>query len=353
MEKIVLALSGGVDSAVAVHLLQQQGYDVYGYTFVNGRDEAKRKSIIEDAAAVAAHFGIPHEIEDLTEDFEKTVISYFSDSYFQAKTPNPCVFCNRAMKFPKLLAYADRLGIEKVATGHYVQMKEGRICRAEDRKKDQSYVLCLLPEEFYPRFVFPLGAYHKPQIRRIAEELNLPVAHKEDSQEICFIPDDDYKAFLTDRFPEGFRDGDFLDTEGNPLGRHKGLPFYTIGQRRGIGIAFGSPKYVVRLDAENNAVVIGDKEDLMTRTFRVKNANLVDRPEEAFSCTVKIRYLSDPVPAEVRPLGEGRCEVILEEPQKSVTPGQYAVFYRGDILLGGGEIEDPSLSCSSGSERNR
>lgn len=353
MEKIVLALSGGVDSAVAVHLLQRQGYDVYGYTFVTGNDEEKRKSITEDAAAVAAHFGIPHEIEDLAEEFESTVVSYFADSYFAAKTPNPCVFCNRAMKFPKLLAYADRLGIEKVATGHYVRMKESRIYRAKDRKKDQSYVLCLLPEELYPRFIFPLGDYEKPQIRRIAEELTLPVAHKEDSQEICFIPDDDYKAFLTSCFPHRFRPGDFLDIRGNVLGRHKGLPFYTIGQRRGIGLAFGTPKYVVRLDSEKNAVVIGDKEDLMTRTFRVKNVNLIDRPEKAFSCTVKIRYLGDPVPAEVRPCGEGRCEVILEEPQKSVTPGQYAVFYRGDLLLGGGEIEDPSLSCSSGSDRNR
>ncbi|MGM9567930.1 MAG: tRNA 2-thiouridine(34) synthase MnmA [Clostridia bacterium] len=344
MEKIVLALSGGVDSAVAVHLLQRQGYDVYGYTFLTGNDEEKRKSIAEDAAAVAAHFGIPHEIEDLAEEFESTVISYFADSYFAAKTPNPCVFCNRAMKFPKLLAYADRMGIDKVATGHYVRMKERRIFRAEDRKKDQSYVLCLLPEELYPRLVFPLGSYEKPQIRRIAEELNLPVAHKEDSQEICFIPNDDYKAFLTSHFPGRFRPGDFLDTGGKALGRHKGLPFYTIGQRRGIGLAFGTPKYVVRLDGKNNAVVIGDKEDLMTRVFRVKDINLVDCPKGAFSCTVKIRYLSDPVPAEVRPCGDGRCEVILEEPQKSVTPGQYAVFYQGDLLLGGGEIEDLPLS---------
>lgn len=339
MEKIVLALSGGVDSAVSVHLLQQQGYEVYGYTFVTGRDEAKRKSIMDDAAAVAAHFGIPHCIEDLADEFQSTVVSYFADSYFEAKTPNPCVYCNNAMKFPKLLAYADRLGIEKVATGHYVQLKEGRILRAKDKRKDQSYVLCLLPETLYPRLVFPLGDYEKLWIRRIAEELKLPVAHKEDSQEICFVPNDDYKVFLTDSYAERFCPGNFLDVEGNVLGRHKGLPFYTIGQRRGIGLAFGTPKYVVRLDGENNAVVIGDKEDLLTRRFTVKEANLIDCPAESFSCTVKIRYLSEPVGAVVKPLGGKRWEVTLDEPQKSITPGQYAVFYEGEALLGGGEIE--------------
>lgn len=339
MEKIVLALSGGVDSAVAVHLLQQQGYDVYGYTFVTGNDEAKRKIIIDDAAAVAAHFGIPHHIEDLAEEFESTVVSYFTDSYFAAKTPNPCVFCNHAMKFPKLLAYADRLGIEKVATGHYVRMEDGRLLRGVDRRKDQSYVLCLLPEDLYPRLVFPLGIYEKTEIRHIAESLNLPVAHKGDSQEICFIPNDDYKAFLKDHSSARFHAGNFLDVDGKVLGRHKGLPFYTIGQRRGIGLAFGTPKYVVRLDGESNAVVIGDKEDLFTRTFFIRDANLIGCSKESFSCTVKIRYLSDPVSAEVEPFGEGRWKVTLEEPQKSVTPGQYAVFYRDEILLGGGEIE--------------
>lgn len=338
MKKIVLALSGGVDSAVAVHLLQKQGYEVYGYTFVTGDDEEKRKSIIEDAAAVAAHFGIPHETEDLAEDFESTVVSYFVDRYFGAKTPNPCVFCNNVMKFPKLLAYADSLGIEMVATGHYVQMKEGRILRAKDKRKDQSYVLCLLPEEIYPRLVFPLGEYEKPEIRHIAGALNLPVANKEDSQEICFIPNDDYKSFLTAHYAQRFSSGDFLDTEGNVLGRHKGLPFYTIGQRRGIGLAFGTPKYVVRLDGEKNAVIIGDKDDLFTQRFYGKNANFIGNPAEEFFCTVKIRYLSEPVPAKVKLLGNGKCEILLKDPQKSVTPGQFAVFYEGETLLGGAEM---------------
>lgn len=339
MEKIVLALSGGVDSAVAVHLLQKAGYEVYGYTFVTGDDEKKRKTIIEDAAAVAAHFGISHFIEDIAADFDDVVVRYFADRYFDAKTPNPCVYCNKKMKFPKLLAYADSLGIEKVATGHYVRMEQGRILRATDKRKDQSYVLCLLPEALYPRLVFPLGGYEKPQIRRIAEELGLPVAQKGDSQEICFIPNDDYKAYLTTNYPQRFLGGDFLDTAGNVLGTHKGLPFYTIGQRRGIGLAFGTPKYVVSLDGEKNAVVIGDEKDLYSEGCFVGDVNLIGKGDAPFDCTVKIRYLGNPVAAKVEPPENGRCRITFAEPQKSVTPGQYAVFYDGDLLLGGGEIE--------------
>lgn len=339
MEKIVLALSGGVDSAVAVHLLQKQGYEVYGYTFVTGDDEEKRRSIVDDAATVADHFGISHYVEDIAAEFEDVIVSYFADRYFSAKTPNPCVYCNKMMKFPKLLAYADSLGIDKVATGHYVAMDNGRILRAEDKRKDQSYVLSLLPEEWYSRFVFPLGTFEKPEIRQIAEEIGLPVAHKEDSQEICFIPNDDYKAFLTTHYPHRFVPGEFKDTEGKVLGKHKGLPFYTIGQRRGIGLAFGSPKYVVSLNGAENVVVIGDQKDLYTAECFVKDVNLVGDVGPAFDCTVKIRYLSDPVPVKAELLENGRCHIVFAEPQKSVTPGQYAVFYNGEQLLGGGEIE--------------
>lgn len=338
MEKIVLAISGGVDSAVAVHLLQKEGYEVYGYTFLNGDDEAKKAETARDAASVAEHFHISHFIEDVTESFDSVVISYFTEQYLNAKTPNPCVFCNREIKFPRLLAYADRLGIEKVATGHYVRMDENGILRATDKKKDQSYVLCMLPEDIYPRLVFPLGAFEKPQIREIALDLGLLVAEKEDSQEICFIPDDDYKSFLLKRSKEGIAEGNFVDTEGNVLGKHKGLPFYTIGQRRGIGLSFGTPKYVVRLNGENNTVVIGDKESLFSSRCFVKNANLPFIAGESFSCTVKIRYLSEPVPAEVIFVGNGDWEVRFASPQKSVTPGQYMVFYDGDRLLGGAEI---------------
>lgn len=339
MKKIVLALSGGVDSAVAVHLLQKQGYEVYGYTFVTGDDETKRSAIIKDAAAVAAHFGIPHFIDDIAADFDDVVVRYFADRYFDAKTPNPCVYCNKKMKFPKLLAYADSLGIQKVATGHYVRMEKGRILRATDRKKDQSYVLCLLPEPLYPRLVFPLGSYEKPQIRKIAKELDLPVAQKEDSQEICFIPNDDYKTYLTTNYPQRFLCGDFLDTKGKVLGTHKGLPFYTIGQRRGIGLAFGTPKYVISLDSKKNAVIIGDEQDLYAADCFVKDVNLIGTPDFPLNCTVKIRYLSNPVSAKVEQTETGHCRITFAEPQKSVTPGQYAVFYDGDILLGGGEIE--------------
>ena len=340
MEKIVLALSGGVDSAVSVHLLREQGYEVYGYTFLSGDDKTKNEEIIRDAKAVAAHFGIPHDIEDLAEDFHTTVISYFVDSYLNAKTPNPCVFCNKTMKFPKLLAYADSLGIKKVATGHYARMQQGRIYRAANVKKDQSYVLSLLPEAWYPRIVFPLGDYDKPRIRAIAEGLGLPVAHKGDSQEICFIPNDDYKSFLQTQAANKIKGGDFLDTDGNVLGHHKGIPFYTIGQRRGIGIAFGTPKYVVGLNGEKNAVIIGDPSELFANSCLVKNVNLIGETEDSFRCRVKIRYLGEPVPARVSSTEtEGLWQVRFDAPQKSVTPGQFAVFYdEKDALLGGGEI---------------
>ncbi len=340
MEKIVLALSGGVDSAVSVHLLREQGYEVYGYTFLSGDDKTKNEEIVRDAKAVAAHFGIPHDIEDLAEDFHTTVISYFIDSYLNAKTPNPCVFCNKTMKFPKLLSYADSLGIKKVATGHYARMQQGRIYRAANLKKDQSYVLSLLPEAWYPRIVFPLGDYDKPRIRAIAEGLGLPVAHKGDSQEICFIPNDDYKSFLQSHAANKIKGGDFLDTDGNVLGHHKGIPFYTIGQRRGIGLAFGAPKYVVGLNGEKNAVIIGDPSELFADSCLVKNVNLIGGTEDSFSCRVKIRYLGEPVPARVFfTETEDLWQVRFDAPQKSVTPGQFAVFYdEKDALLGGGEI---------------
>lgn len=338
MEKIVLALSGGVDSAVAVHLLREKGYEVYGYTFLTGDDTEKRETIAKDAAAVAAHFGISHKIDDIAAEFDDTVVAYFADKYFHGETPNPCVFCNRMIKFPKLLAYADSLGIKKIATGHYARMAEGKILRGKDRKKDQSYVLCLLPESWYERLVFPLGDYEKKEIRLFAANLGLPVAEKAESQENCFVPNDDYKTFLG-RYPNRFQQGDFLDGEGRVLGRHNGLPFYTVGQRRGIGLAFGSPKYVVRLDAAKNAVIIGDEEDLFTGFCLVKDVNLIGgKGGEDFFCTVKIRYQSEPAAASLRPRENGVFEVKFEKPLKSVTPGQYAVFYDGDTLLGGGEI---------------
>lgn len=338
MEKIVLALSGGVDSAVAVHLLQKAGYKVYGYTFLTGSDEEKRQTIAKDAAAVAAHFGIDHHIEDIAADFGATVISYFAEKYFQGETPNPCVFCNKTMKFPKLLAHAKRLGITKVATGHYARITAEGIRRAKDRKKDQSYVLCLLPEHLYPHLVFPLGEYEKREIRKIAAELGLPVAAKAESQENCFVPNDDYKAFLR-QYPQRYQAGDFLDREGRVLGRHQGLPFYTVGQRRGLGLAFGTPKYVVGLDPVQNAVFLGDEEELFRAKCQIRNANLIDAAGEGtFSCAAKIRYLSEAVAATVTMLPGGNHEVCFTVPQKSVTPGQYAVFYQGDLLLGGGEI---------------
>ncbi len=341
-EKILVALSGGVDSAVTVHLLREQGYEVYGYTFLTCGSEVDRATVAGDAKKVADFFGIPHEVEDIRFEFEKTVMGYFVRQYAAGLTPNPCVYCNQVMKFPKLLACADRLGIQKVATGHYVRVENGLIKKATNLRKDQSYVLCQLYRGDIPRFVFPLGEYSKPKIREIARSIGLPVAEKGDSQEICFIPNDDYRAVMA-QYPWQFREGDFLDRDGNRLGTHKGLPFYTIGQRRGIGIAFGKPVYVTGLDYEKNAVYLGEEGELYHQGLKASFVNYLAEGygQEEFRAEVKIRYLSNPVPALVRPVGNAQAEVIFDEPQKSITPGQYAVFYDGDVLLGGGSIERP------------
>lgn len=339
MEKVVLAMSGGVDSSVAVDLLQKQGYEVYGYTFLCVRDARKREEIRRDSAAAAAAFGIPHFIEDITDEFEEKIIKRFEEQYLSAGTPNPCVFCNQLIKFPKVLAYADKLGIRKVATGHYVRTEDGFIRKGADSKKDQSYFLCQLPREIVSRAVFPLGNYTKEQVREMASALSLSSAEKSDSQEICFIPGDDYKLFLSNRCGARIIPGDFVNKDGEILGRHRGIPFYTVGQRRGIGIAFGEPKYVTGLNAADNTVIIGDEKDLYSSSCVVKNMNLLKYERGVFNCFVKIRYLSAPVPAEVICLDDRHCEVRFAEPRKAVTPGQFAAFYDGDLLIGGGEIE--------------
>ncbi|MEG2148693.1 MAG: tRNA 2-thiouridine(34) synthase MnmA [Clostridiales bacterium] len=339
MEKVLVAISGGVDSGVAVHLLQKAGYEVYGYTFLTCGDEKDRAIVAEDAAKVANFFGISHTVADIKEEFEDTVMTYFVHQYAAGLTPNPCVFCNETIKFPKLLAHADSLGIKKVATGHYVRVENGVLKKAADIRKDQSYVLCLLNKKDISRFMFPLGNYSKPEIRDIANEINLPVANKGDSQEICFIPNDDYRMVMR-QFPHQYKEGAFLDSQGTELGKHQGLPFYTIGQRRGIGIAFGKPMYVTGLDTKKNAVILGDEKELYAQSLKVDGVNyLVDGLGSVeFRAEVKIRYLSNPVPATIKPQGNNSVEVIFDESQKSITPGQFAVFYDGDILLGGGTI---------------
>lgn len=338
-EKIVVALSGGVDSAVSVHLLQEQGYEVYGYTFLTCGSEEDRETVANDAKKVANFFHIPHTVADIRNEFENTVKAYFVRQYAAGLTPNPCVFCNQIMKFPKLMAYADSLGIEKVATGHYARIENGLLKKGIDKKKDQSYFLCLLTGEDLSRIVFPLGAYEKTEVREIASAIGLPVAKKSDSQEICFIPNDDYRAVIK-QYPWQYHEGKFLDKEGNVLGTHQGLPFYTIGQRRGIGIAFGTPKYVVGLDAEKNAVYIGDEEELLSEELMISfvNYQVAEKKNDAFRGEVKIRYLSPPVPATITPCSGNRAKICFDKPQKSITPGQFAVFYDGETLLGGGTI---------------
>ncbi len=340
MEKVLVALSGGVDSGVAVHLLREAGYDVYGYTFLTSGSAEDRKEVAEDAGLVADFFSIPHKIEDIKDEFEDSVVSYFLREYTEGRTPNPCVYCNRHIKFPKLLAAADAWGIDKVATGHYVRVEEGLLKRGLDSRKDQSYVLCQLASDDISRFIFPLGEYSKGKIREIAASISLPVAHKGDSQEICFIPNDDYKAVIR-AYPDRYKEGNFVDKEGNILGRHQGLPFYTKGQRRGIGIALGHPVYVTGLDPYTNSVFLGGEDELYGSEFQVESMNYLApgyEELESFEAAVKIRYLSEAVPCRVYPLKEHRAAIALSEPGKSITPGQYGVFYNGDIVIGGGVI---------------
>ncbi len=340
MKEIVLALSGGVDSAMCVHYLQEQGYKVHGFTFLVGDDREKREMIVRDAKKVADFFHIDLEIADLSQPFTEKVSGKFLEEYLRGRTPNPCVRCNRWIKFPFLLAAADRMGIETVATGHYISMREGMIYRCSQNKKEQSYVLALLPREFLPRLYFPLGNRRKEELREEAQQLRLPVANKADSQEICFVPGDDYRAYIRRMLSEPIACGDFVDQDGNVLGRHQGLPFYTVGQRKGLGIAFGRPLYVTRLDASQNRVYLGEARDLLRDAVILEDVNLF-LPElegQAFAAEVKIRYQSATVAAKLAPLDGDRYLLTFATPQKSVTPGQIAVFYRDDMLLGGGVI---------------
>ncbi len=356
-EKILVAMSGGVDSSVAAALLLQQGYDVAGATMemwpvdlpvFTGGGPRCTNSAVDDAKLVAEALGISHYVMDFSKQFSTSVIDNFVAEYFRGRTPNPCVVCNRTIKFGVFLEAANALGFHFLATGHYA-----RICfdsasdryllkRAEDAAKDQTYMLYSLNQNQLSRSVFPLGGFTKKEIRQIAEDFDLPVAHKQDSQEICFIPDNDYRRFLSDKSSEEIKPGLFVDTDGNTIGRHKGLPFYTIGQRRGLGLALGYPAYVVGIDVEKNTVVVGPESKLYSSTILVGQNNFIpfDCLEWPLEVTAKIRYNSTAQEGQIRTVsGKNTVELTFKEPQKAVTPGQSAVYYQGDTVIGGGIIQ--------------
>jgi tRNA-specific 2-thiouridylase len=349
-ERVIVAMSGGVDSAVAAGLLVSEGYEVIGITMrlwsrddAEGRLHQKRCCGVEDtedARGAAEVLGIPHYVLNLEEEFGRRVVDYFAGEYERGRTPNPCLACNEHVKFRALLDRAVALDADRLATGHYARIRretEGfELHRALDANKDQSYVLYTLQQAELQRLLFPVGEYSKPEIRRLALEMGLPLHDKPDSAEICFVPGNDYRAFLAERLPS--RPGSVLDADGNTVGRHDGITGFTIGQRKGIG-AFGGKRFVTDIDAELNLITIGPEDDLMSdRLWTERPSWTAGRPpSQVFEAMVKVRYKSEPALARVR-VHEESLEVAFSQPLRAITPGQAAVLYDGNRVIGGATI---------------
>ncbi len=346
MSTIAIAMSGGVDSSVTAALLKQQGHTVFGITMrLFAPHSSGVGSAVHDAAVVAEHLGIPHHVADFAPDFSRLIIGDFIEEYRTGHTPNPCVRCNRYIKFGMLLDKARELGADLLATGHYVRktVDPDGTCHlrvAEYARKDQSYFLYTLTQQQLQQVIFPLGTVtSKDEVRRLAREFSLPVAEKGESQEVCFIPNDDYVAFLEGSGSLNATDGDIVHLNGQVVGRHHGTHRYTIGQRKGMGIAWSEPLYVTAIDAERNRVEVGEQQHVYADGLKAETISWIVAPEcEEFTATCKIRYRHQPVPCRVRLLAGDRCEVQFDQAQKAITPGQALVFYRGDEVLGGGRI---------------
>ncbi len=342
---VAVAMSGGVDSSVAAALLLEQGYGVVGVSLRlwEGRDLGPRNcSDHRGAEEVASVLGIPHTVLDQRGDFREAVVKPFARSYLEGATPNPCVACNREFKIERLLAWAEPRGIDRVATGHYARVAHGRggaeLMRGADRNKDQSYFLFALSVRQLKRIAFPLGMLHKDAVRAKARELGLPVAERPESQDICL---GDHRAVVASLAGPGqLGAGEIVDSRGRVLGHHDGIHRFTVGQRRGLGIAAPLPLYVLRIDADARRVVVGPREELCTEVFTASRINWITPPPEGETAAeVQIRYRSRPVPCTLRPLDDHTVEVRPTDPLPSVSPGQAAVFYRGDQVLGGGWID--------------
>ena len=354
-------MSGGVDSSVAAVMLKEQGYEVVGitmktwdYTSSGGKSNKETGCCslesMNDARQVALKYGFHHFIVDIREEFGDWVIDRFVEEYLDGRTPNPCVLCNTHIKWTALLKRANDLGCDHIATGHYanIRTENGRhiISKGIDHNKDQSYALWGVSQDNLSRTIFPLGQYHKPEIRQMAEDFGLMnVANKKDSYEICFVPDNDYRRFLRDRvdgLEEKVEGGAFVDMEGNVIGKHRGYPFYTIGQRRGLHLAMGKPVYVTHIDPDTNTVMVGGEEDLKSTYCTANQINMIkyDRvPEEEMPITAKIRYNDDGKPGFLTQAGDDELIMRFPEARTAITPGQALVCYEGDDVIGGGWIK--------------
>ena len=354
-QRVLLGMSGGVDSSVAGYLLREQDYDVIGVTMKvwpqdcisRAEDKCCGPQAVADARGVAHALGIPHYVVDEADQFERVVIDYFASEYQAGRTPNPCVMCNEKLKFGNLWSKARALGCDYIATGHYAIIEHyadhAVLRKGVDPRKDQSYFLFSLRQPQLRRALTPLGTMTKPQIREIANSLGLKVADKIDSQEICFVPGNDYKVFLRSHLGENeFHRGEIYDVDGNFLGEHDGIEMFTIGQRKGLPGGSPRPRYVVDLDPQTNRVVVGDADDLIVDEFEIDRVNwhptAAGADRGAFEATVKIRYNHPGTVATITPLENERARVRLHEPQRAVTPGQAAVIYDADIVFGGGWI---------------
>lgn len=354
-KRVVIGMSGGVDSSVAAAVLKEQGYDVIGVTMrlwdgENINDSVTEStccslSAVEDARRVADKLGIDYHVLDFRKEFSEYVIDYFTNEYINGRTPNPCIACNKFLKFDAMAKKAQLLGADYIATGHYAKVdfdeSLGRyLLKSADNAKDQTYALYNLTQVQLSKLLLPLGNFAgKDEVRAYADKIGLVTADKPDSQEICFIPDNDYAAFIKRRTGSLPPEGDFVDQMGNILGRHKGIINYTVGQRKGLGIAFGKPMFVTRIDAENNQVVLGEQGTEFSLSLYGKNPNFIpfETIKEPIRATAKVRYSAKPAPCTVSMDGD-KIKVEFDTPQRAITPGQAVVIYDGDLVIGGATI---------------